>query len=234
MKLRTLFLISTLFVSCGDDLPRDGFGSSINSLRSLEAEAVISDTEKLLLADFCTAIEDKLRFYNSSLADQTSRSVTISNGTSECGEDITLEENNFSVRSVGTSLFYRDNTVFPEVLDHNSSEVRDLCSGVNSPIDVSRGSARGTRAQWITLLDNSDSDCREDALDNRTVCMRIESGTLENSNNESYRIDKVELLRTTRADTEFRGVIYARKSQSNDRCESGDVSEKVQNITAFP
>lgn len=241
MKLRSLFIISTLFVSCGPDVASPDFGSEINSFRTLDAEANLSSREKTLLADMCSSFETKTRFYNSRLTDQLDADnnptelVYMEQASTGCDEKVELVATSHGVRTVGSKLFYTRVTtspLYPEVLDQDSTEFRELCAGAGTSESLSSSLVVGTRAKWFTVTDHNDSDCSDGAVDDGTVCLKIESG-VRNESNDNYRIYQVELLKTTRKHPSLRGVIFARRSVSAEFCDDDEVSEKVQNVLGF-
>ncbi len=232
MNLKFLFIISALLVGCGPDVSESRFGSEINTLRSLVAEDNLSSNEVALIADFCSSLDHKLRFYNSTLTDEESQFTFMEYAEAGCDEEPELSENSYNVRSVGSKLFYTNNFVFPEVVDVNSFEVRSICTGAGIDGEFSRSEVIGTRARWFSLADNNNSECRDGAVDSGTVCLKIETGVKEAAG-DSYRIISVEFLRTTRTDSRFRGVIYSRQLRSSESCESGEATEKIQVIKGF-
>lgn len=223
------FVITT--VSCGEDIYNQELDRNLNKVKRLEAVDELTANEKELMSSFCAALNDKVDFFISKFVG-SGETFNMQSAKSSCKENATLSADRpVGVKEVSNKLYFDKNATFPIVVTPQSDELSDLCSKVNSSEPIQRYVVSNNEVKWFEVYDNKQPECRKDAKDDKTLCLKITTGIKEVST-ENYIVRRVDFMKTTIANTNFRGTIYNRRAVDSRNCNVTEMQDTIQVITS--
>lgn len=233
IKAFSLFAMLAYISSCGQEFNQEqNLERGLNKLKSLEVDETLSSGEKSLMRSFCAKLDDKVLLFNSSYVGETSIKLDMSVSDTGCGEDPVESLATPNVKDVGNKLYYSSGVPFAEVITKDSNELADFCEKSLLEDDVLNYRVTGGEVRWYELMKNSDKECGIDAKDENTVCLKISTG-IKATEDDFYKVIKIDFLKTTLASNGFGGVIYSRHSVDSQVCDESKFSIKVQKINAL-
>lgn len=243
-----------LLLACGEDFEQgDNLDRDLNRTKVLVIDEEINSEDRDLIKSFCSKLDQKVMFFNSSYVGET-RTITseVPQGsnqvpveeivpatlamkvtTSNCSEEASEEDKKPTIKNLNENLFFSDGVPFPQVITRNASELGDLCNKVQSGAAVLNYTTNGNEATWYEVMEFTDRECALNVTDENTICLKITTGE-RGSVEEDYKIFKIDFMKTTLANNSFQGVISSRNVVDSRSCEQGKFSLKGQEVTDLP
>lgn len=235
MKSKSIFLVLSFVIlaSCGEEFKTGtNLDRDLNKLKSLETDDELSSGEKTLMQSFCAKLDEKVVFYNSNYVGENETVKMLTSNTG-CGESEVAGDQNASIKDVNAKLYFSSGVPFPEVVNRDSDELEDLCDKTKLETFVPRYVVAGNQAKWFEIMEGDDLDCAREALDDNTICLKVSTG-VRASEEDAFKIVKIDFMKTTMSNTNYKGVIYSRNVVDSQICEANEFSIKLQKITDLP